>query len=46
MKLKKEILKLCREDLNFKNEIKYLLEIDDIEDEMIKIKENFIKKKI
>lgn len=34
MELKKEFLKLLREDVEFRNEVEYLLNIDDIEREL------------
>lgn len=34
MELKTEIIKLCKEDSNFRSELKYLLDIDDIETEL------------
>lgn len=34
MDLKKEFLKLLKEDVEFRNEVKYLLDLDDIEREI------------
>lgn len=31
MELKKEILKLLKEDSEFRNEVKFLLDVDDLE---------------
>jgi len=38
MKLKSEIIKLLKEDWDFRKEVKHILEIDEIEDEISDIK--------
>ena len=38
MKLKNEIIKLLKDDLGFRNEVKQILEIDEIEDEISNMK--------
>jgi len=38
MELKNQILKLLKEDWEFRKEVKYILEIDDIENEINNMK--------
>lgn len=44
MELKKEFLKLLREDVEFRNEVEFLLNIDEIERELESLRDKGTKR--